>query len=79
MSIHTVNSYRDSELMAFERYVNMHIPLRITVIHHGVALYDNMCFYNDCWFWEDFKKEQLLPSDINGDPRNQHHYHFIIQ
>lgn len=47
--------------------INTHIPLRITVIHHDVTMCDNVCFYSDWWFWEDFKEEKWLPSDIIGD------------
>ena len=49
--------------------INMHFPLRMTVIHHDVTMCDNVCFYSDWWFWEDFKEEKLLPSDIIGDQR----------
>lgn len=68
----------DSEPTAYKQYVNMYVPLRIPVIHRDVTVYDNMCFINDWWFWEDFKEEQLLPSDISGDQHNQWHYHFIL-
>lgn len=42
-----------------------------TVIHHDVTVHDDMCFFNDWWFWEDFKEEQLLLADIIGDQGNQ--------